>query len=131
MSYRWLPHTAEVELEIEALTAEAVFNEALHALAELVGGAPQGEPVRVGIVLTGHEPGALLVQWLDELVYRAEIEDLVPEDVDQIELAGHELRATVRCRRGSPRHLVKAATYHRLAFEATEHGFRATVVLDV
>jgi SHS2 domain-containing protein len=33
--------------------------------------------------------------------------------------------------RGDPPHLVKAATYHRLALEPGGSGWRATVVLDV
>ena len=69
--------------------------------------------------------------WLEELVFLAETEDLVPEDVERIELSEHRLVATVRCHRGRPRHLVKGATYHRLAFERAAGGFRATVVLDV
>ena len=73
----------------------------------------------------------LLAQWLDELVYRAETEDLVPEDAERIELTERGLLATVRCHHGRPRHLVKGATYHRLAFEPSDGGFRATVVLDV
>jgi hypothetical protein len=42
MTYRWAEHTAEVELEIEAPTEEAVFTEALHALAELLGDGARG-----------------------------------------------------------------------------------------
>ena len=37
MSYRWVEHTAELEMEIEAPTEEGVFVDALHALAELLG----------------------------------------------------------------------------------------------
>jgi SHS2 domain-containing protein len=64
-------------------------------------------------------------------VYRAETEDLVPEDVECIELSERGLIAAVRCHLGNPRHVVKGTTLHRLAFEPSDHGFRATVVLDV
>lgn len=131
MSYRWVEHTAELEMEIEASTEEGVFVDALLALAELFGDDSRGASVRREIAIGGRERAVLLVEWLDELVYMAETEDLVPEDAVRIELSDGGLVASVRCRHGRPRHLIKAATYHRLAFEPSEHGFRATVVLDV
>jgi SHS2 domain-containing protein len=131
VSYRWVEHTAEVQMEIEAATEEAVFTDALHALGELVADDAGGEQVRREVVVGGRERAALLVGWLDELVFLAETEDLVPEHAERIELSDHRLAATVRCHRGSPRHLVKGATYHRLVFERSGCGFRATVVLDV
>lgn len=131
MSYRWVEHTAEVQMEIEAATEEAVFTDALHALSELVADDAGGEQVRREVVVRGRERAALLVGWLEELVFLAETEDLVPEDTGRIELSDHRLVATVRGHRGRPRHLVKGATYHGLVFERSPRGFRATVVLDV
>jgi len=131
VSYRWVDHTAELELEIDAPTEEGVFADALRALAELLEDDRRGAPVRREIAIGGRERAALLVEWLDELVYVAETEDLVAEGAEGIELSDGGLVATVRFRRGSPRHLIKAATYHRLAFEPSRLGFRARVVLDV
>jgi protein archease len=131
VSYRWVEHTAEVQMEIEAPTEETVFTDALRAFGELLADSAGGEQVWREVVLDGRERAALLVQWLDELVFLAETEDLVPEDVGRIELSDRGLVATIGCRRGSPRHLVKGATYHRLAFERLPDGYRASVVLDV
>jgi SHS2 domain-containing protein len=108
-----------------------VFREALHALAELIGDDARGEIVSCQLVISGSEPAVLLVQRLDELVYRAETEDLVPDDAERVELGEQGLRATVRCHRGHPQHIVKGTTYHRLGFEPSGGGFHATVVLDV
>lgn len=118
-------------MEIVARTEEGVFADALHALAELLADDAGGELVWREVAVRGEERAALLVGWLDELVFLAETENLVPEEVGRLELSDHGVVATVRCRRGSPRHLVKGATYHRLAFERSGQGFRATVVLDV
>lgn len=131
MSYRWTEHTGEVQLEIEEPTEAGVYRAALHALAALIAGAGGAEVVVRPLSVEPSDPGVMLARWLDELVYLAETEDLVPEDVEQIDLAGGGLRASVRFRRGRPRHLVKGATYHRLSFEPREGGFAATVVLDV
>jgi SHS2 domain-containing protein len=131
VSYRWVEQTAEVQMEIEAPTEEAVFADALRALGELLVDDDGGEKVWREVAVDGRERATLLVEWLDELVFLAETEDLVPEDVDRIELSDRGLVGVVRCRRGSPRHLVKGATYHQLAFEPSGRGIRARVVLDV
>ena len=131
VSYRWVEHTGELELEIVAATEAAVFGDALLAFAELVSDRDPGEPVSLDLVVAGRDRARLLVEWLNELVFHAETEGLVPAGVERIELGDHELSATIRGVRGTPRPLVKGATHHRLAFAPAERGFRATVVLDV
>ena len=44
--YRWVDHTAEVELEIEAADERQVLEDALRALAELLGIEAPGEVPR-------------------------------------------------------------------------------------
>ncbi len=129
--YRWIDHTAELELEIRGASAEAVFAQALRAFAELVGDRHAGEAVVREIALDGTDRAVLLARWLDELEFLAETEDLVPDGIDQIRLADDGLRATVRCHRGRPHSVVKGATYHRLAFSRRRDGYQATVILDV
>ncbi|HUO71042.1 MAG TPA: archease [Solirubrobacteraceae bacterium] len=131
MSYHWLEHTAELALEVEAATEQEVFVDALRALAELQGNDVGGAPVGREILLSATDRAALLARWLEELLYLGEIEDLVAIGVDAFDLHDMQLRASVQCRRGNPRHLVKGVTYHRLTFEPSDHGVRATVVLDV
>ena len=127
--YRWVDHTAELELEIEAETAEEVVREAARALAELLG---EGEPAGTRAVeVEAGDRAALLAAFVEELVYLAESEQLVPRAVNDVELRPGRLRAHVELGRGDPPHLVKAVTYHRLAFEPHEHGYRARAVLDV
>ena len=118
-------------MEIEAPTEASVFEDALHALADLLDGEPPGEAVTAEVGVWAPERALLLADWLDELVYRAEAEAVIPEDVLRLELHADGLAASVRCRHGSPRPLVKGVTHHRLSFEPVAGGFRATVVLDV
>jgi len=129
--YQWVEHAAELELVIEAPTEAAVFADALTAFAELVGDG-DADGVRHTIELEADDLGALLVDWLNELVYLAEVERFVPEHLTNLELHGTKLRATVRGRGGEPRPLVKAVTLHGAALERDEEeGWRARVVLDV
>jgi SHS2 domain-containing protein len=131
MAFRWVEHTSEVEVEIEAATEASVFEDALHAVAELLDGESLGEAVTVEVGLRARDRALLLAGWLDELVYQAEVESLIPEEVVRFELQADRLAASLRCRRGVPRPLVKGVTRHRLSFEPAAGGFQATVVLDV
>ena len=129
--YRWVEHTAELELRIDAPTQEAMLADALDAFAELVGGDAEGEHARHEIVVSAADPAVRLVDWLEELVFLAETEDFVPERLSALELGAGGLRAEVEGRRDRPAHLVKAVTYHDLAVEERGDGWHARLVLDV
>lgn len=130
MSYRWSEHTAELGLDIEAASAAEVFTEAAAALGELVGGDDMGgDPVTRTIALAAVTYGALLVLWLEELVFLVDTESFVPERCD-VTLELPDLDATVTGHRGTPRGLVSAVTAHELAFEHDGNVWRAHVALD-
>lgn len=132
--YRWVEHTSELELEIEAETEQAVYGEALAALAELFDEGDDGGAAPAAtreIAVEAPERARLLAAFLGELAFLAETERFVPETLVRLSADGRRLRATVRGRAGDPRRLVKAVTYHRLRFEAAGAGWRATAVLDV
>jgi SHS2 domain-containing protein len=129
--FRWVEHTAEQELELEAPSEAAVFAEALAAFAELVGDG-RGPSLTREIEVEADDPAMLLVAWLDELIFLGEVEQLVPEQITSLELGEGRLRATVEGRRGTPRHLVKGVTLHQLELRGDDKvGWRARVVLDV
>jgi SHS2 domain-containing protein len=126
-------HTGELEVEIEAPTERGVFEDGFEAMRELLAGAGSaGSPGRRrDVSIAAPDRAALLAEWLAELAFIAESEGLVPERLDSLELGEDGLTAVVIGSEGNPPHLVKAATYHRLALERSENGWRATVVLDV
>jgi SHS2 domain-containing protein len=128
VSYRWVDHTAEVELHVEGASEEQVLEDAMKAVAELLDGG-SGPPETRQVRVEAPDRGGLLVQWLEELVFLAETERFVPEHAE-ITLS-EALDATVHGRLGEPRPLVKAVTYHGLEFEPADGGWRAKVVLDV
>lgn len=129
--FRWVEHTAELGLEIEASSPEQVFAEALAAFAELVDRG-EGPRVRRDVDVEAEEHALLLVEWLSELLYLSDAEQFLPERIVSLELGGGRLRATVEGHEGEPRQLLKAVTLHRLAFDEDDTvGWRARVVLDV
>jgi len=128
--YRWVDHTAEVELEIEAADERQVLEEALRALAELLEIEGSGVVARTVSVEAADRP-ALLAGWIEELAFLAESEGFVATHVRELHLGPRELRATVAGLLAEPPPLVKAVTYHRLAFEPSADGYLARVILDV
>jgi SHS2 domain-containing protein len=130
--YRWVEHTGELEVEIEAPTERAVFEHGFEAMRELLSEDDASEPAAPRAVsIAAADRAALLAGWLAELAFLAESEGLLPDRLASLELGERNLRAVVEGRRGHPPHLVKAATYHRLSLERAGDGWRATVVLDV
>ena len=127
-------HTGELELRLRAPTLVELFAEAGRAVADLmIGDNTLGfETVHETVVVGARDPAALLVAWIEELIYRAETEDAVFTRFEITALADTELRATIHG--FSPavfQSPVKAATYHRLRLEREGDGYAATVVLDV
>ncbi len=129
--YRWVEHTGELELEVEAESEEGVFAEALAAFAELLDGEAAGMPLTRRLRVEGRDRAILLADWLQELVFLAETEAFVPRRLAEIELHPSEARTVVEGRSGSPPPLVKAVTYHGLELEPLDGSWRARVVLDV
>ena len=136
MTYRWVDHTAEVELEIEGASERAVLEEALRALGELLGVEPEtpsGAPASIRQEVTAEAPDrpTLLAAWIEELAFLAESEGFVATRIVDLDLDDGSLRATVDGVLDDPPPLVKAVTYHRLTFERRGDGYVARVVLDV
>jgi SHS2 domain-containing protein len=135
--FRWVDHTAELELEIEAPTREAVFADALAALRELLAGEEpdtQAAPDPVlqrRVSVEAEDRPALLAAWMEELVFLTENQGFEPLAIASLQLRPSSVDATVTGRLGQPPPVVKAVTYHRLSFASAGDGYRATVVLDV
>lgn len=128
--YRWVDHTSEVELRVEAASAPDVFAEATVAVAELLGeargeGAPRPLAVRAG------DPPALLAAWLEELVYLSERDEAIPLRARDLRVVRERVEGEVEWAPGRPSYLVKAVTYHGLALECGADGCTARVVFDV
>jgi SHS2 domain-containing protein len=127
-------HTGELELVIEAETLAGVFAEAAAALAEVMAGENSSAPpgARDGVTLVARDRAALLVDWLNELIFRSERDKKVYDDVRIEALSENRLVAAIAGRALEELRLpVKAATLHGLDIRATAGGFTARIVLDV
>jgi SHS2 domain-containing protein len=132
VGFRFLDHTAELILELDAPTREGVLAEAVRALGELLDtGETAGPPLTRTIRATAPDDAALLAAWLEELVFLAETEGLVPRHVDDIAVAGGVATGVVTGVHGTPPHLVKAVTYNELELRPEGDHWRGHAVLDV
>lgn len=129
--YRWVEHTGELELHVDALTLAGVFADALTAFAELVADGAGDERASHELELEAPDPASLLAEFLGELVFLAETRSFVPEQATSLDVDDTHLRATVEGSVGEPPHLVKAVTYHGLELRREDNGFHAHAVLDV
>jgi SHS2 domain-containing protein len=131
--YRWIDHTGELELEIVSDSEAGVLREAVRALTKLIAARERASAQAriVRLELSAPDRPALLAALMDEVLYRAEVEHLVPERLDAVRLRDGALVAELLAHPGRTSSPVKAVTYHNLTFEPADNGWRATVVLDV
>ena len=127
--FRFVEHTGELEVELEADSPEGVLEEARRAFEQLVGKGAD-EALELPVEVEASDLPSLLAAWLDELIFIADTEGVVAESADLV-LAGRRLTGVVRGRRGEPRPIVKAVTLHRLRFRPENGVWRGRVVLDV
>lgn len=127
-------HTGEIELRLEAATLGELFAEAARALAEIMGEPMVSETQAAyqEVSLRARDRNALLVDWLNELIFLAERDKSIFGDVRIDKISDRALEASVRGREASDLKLhVKAATFHGLDIRQGPEGFSANVILDV
>ena len=133
-SVEFVEHPGEVRLRLQAATLGELAAVAGGALAELELGyapGPAAGPWRE-VVVSGLDRDAVLVHWLNELIFLAETERWVGVEFAVSRATETELRMRVRGMAvdEAPAR-VKAATFHGLRIAAVSDGVEADVVLDV
>jgi len=127
-------HVGEIRLRLEAPTLPGLFEEAARGLADLIAEttAESDDEGERKVAIRARDAEALLVAWLNELIFLTETRGRVYADVRVSRATDTELEATVH---GAAlrvlRTAVKAATLHGLAIQKSAEGFTATIVLDV
>ena len=133
--FELLEHTADIGLHLTGDTPAEVLEAAAEGLAHLEEAWFPGEGTDRHVRLSAADLPAVLVSWLDELLYLRDAEDAVFGAFSIEEVTGSDVRARVRVAPRGDRILdsigVKAATYHGLRFEPVNGGWVADVYLDV
>jgi SHS2 domain-containing protein len=140
MSYSFIDHTADVAANLAGRTLDELFASAAQALTDTI--TDLREVRRDSADTMSMEAGSLedlLVDWLNELLYRFEVRNLLVAEADvEVQAAGQRwhLDATVRgepfdAARHPSRVLVKSATYYGLQIVEREGEWAARIVFDV
>jgi SHS2 domain-containing protein len=135
--YRSIDHTADLGAYIYGDTPEAIFVNAAHAMTAMMLERPPINADRRDVInLEGMDRPALLVEFLNELLYRFQVKGLAVTDVEIKRLTDTKIKADVGLAlfdtgRQGLKTEIKAATYHQLEIIPREKGFRARVIFDV
>jgi SHS2 domain-containing protein len=132
--YEIIDHTADWSLRIFGSDLADLFRIAAIGMSSLLVGQLSSVPLEISrdLLLEAPDAETLLVDWLSELAYLAEDEQLVFRDFELREVTNQRMAARIRGGRAPQlqKH-IKAVTYHNLSIERTATGLTATVVFDV
>lgn len=127
-------HTADWSLRVFGGNLGELFANAAKGMAMLMVENPDALPISVerSLELQAYDTESLLVDWLNELAFLAETEQLVFSRIDVEEIDKQRLVATVRGGEAPvlDKH-IKAVTFHNLAIKETKSGLEVTIVFDV
>ena len=134
-TYEILEHTADVGIRAWGPTLAEALEQAARALVELLGAGLEGPGRTRRIAVEAEDPGALAVEFLNELLFLHETEEAGFGGVRVVRADDRRAEAEVELvpLPGEPEGTaVKAATYHRLAVERRPDGaVELRVYLDV
>ena len=133
MPYTFLPHTADVRIQVESSSEEGLFREALFALCEFVKPGGSGERREQQVEVEAGNATDLLVDFLNEALWRIHSHREVYDGVEFAECSKTSLRATLRGHAFEEmQEDVKAVTYHEANVTLSPEGRWTTVlVMDI
>jgi len=136
--FELIDHTADVGVIAYGADLSQAFANAARALFSLIT-EPESveETLSWDIELSASDEESLLVEWLNELIYLFDTENILFKRFEVTELGSGRLRARgygekVNSSRHQLRTGVKGATYHMLSVSQDEDsGYRVKVILDI
>ncbi|HEV3462960.1 MAG TPA: archease [Actinomycetota bacterium] len=132
--FELLEHTADVGIRAWAGSLEEAFEHATEGLAEVLGALAPLPGEATPVEVTAPDPGGLLVDWLNEVLWLLEVSRAGLAGVRVERVSDGVARGSVELAPGGPDPdgtFVKAVTYHRLRVESEPGGWLLEVYLDV
>jgi SHS2 domain-containing protein len=135
--FRFLDHTGDLGIEIYGGTLAELFENAGEALFEVITDpAKVEEKLERRFTLRYDERETLLVDWLGELLYLHDTENLLCKRFEVEDMAGGNFRAkawgeSFHDGRHVIRTEVKAVTFHQLEVREVGGKWKARVILDL
>lgn len=129
-----MEHVADLALRVRGQDVQDLFVNAAEGMFSLIGECRRESPAQCeeDILLQAPDPEALLIDWLNELLYLAEATHTHFFSFSILNLTATSLEAHVG---GNPpeslKREIKSATYHHLRLLEKREGFEVTIVFDV
>jgi len=132
--YEEIEHTADLAIKAYGRDIKELFANAAYGMFSAMGIDLEAikPTLRREVRLEAPDREALLVDWLNELLYLHETEGEIYADFDIHALSETELRANIMGTKGNGAKIViKAATFHNLEIARMEDGYAVTITFDV
>jgi SHS2 domain-containing protein len=128
-----IEHTADIALRVWGRDLTALFANAAYGMAYLLTDVEGTIPtVSHEFELEAEDAEILLVEWLSELLFLGERDDVVFTVIDILRVTPNRLSAAVR---GGPveerSSHIKAVTFSELQIARTDEGYETVIVFDV
>ena len=135
MSFEEISHTADIKIRVRAPTLEALFSETLNAMMQIIYGTDRGGCIHKRIQIESSCNESLLADFLSEVLFISEVENLVFSDAD-IKINGLHLSAVLNGEPFDPvRHSggseVKGISYSGLEITHDTNGYMLDIIFDV
>lgn len=135
--YEIVEHPADIGFRFNSDSLEGAFNQSLKALTWMLAGDNPVRPDKmVTIKLKSPDRLALLFDFLSEVLYYYDAEQMIFEKAEFQTLNETELSATLYGQEFDPDkntapYYVKAITYHQMQLAPTDGGWEGTVYVDI
>ena len=128
-----IEHTADIAMRVWGRDLTELFANAAYAMGYMLTDVEDVVPtVTETIELEAEDVEILLVDWLSELLFLGERDNLVFTRIDGLQVTPNRLRAAVQ---GGPvqerRSHIKAVTFSELHITQTNRGYETVIVFDV
>lgn len=135
MSFEEISHTADVKIRARALTLDALFTDAFLALMQVVYGTDRKVGIIKEIRIESDSIESLLIDFLSEVLFIAEVEGLVFSEAD-ITIDNLNLTAILKGEFFDPlQHSsgteVKGISYSGLIIQKDANGYMLDILFDV
>lgn len=136
-NYQIIDHTADLGIQVFGTTLSDLFVNAGLALFDLI--IPIGERAdkdSLTLTVSGEDEVDLLINWLRELLYQFNGNELIVTSITITSFEHLTLGAQVGVVQFDPDEFeagyeIKAVTYHQTRIEPTEKGYLAKVIFDL
>ena len=135
--FKFIDHTADIGVAAYGADMKQVFAIAARGLFSLIVELDRvSEKTARAVQVTAPDREALLVNWLNELIYLFEAKGILFRRFEIADITATALKATaygekINLAKHQLKTQVKAATYHQLKIERNGAGWKALVIFDV